>query len=170
MDFLELSKKRYSCRKLSNKKVSNDLIDKIIEAGILAPTAVNKQPFKIFKMESEKAKDAIAQSTKFTFGADCFLVVGYKEDEAWIRSFDDKNFAAVDASIVATHMMMEITDLGLATTWVGYFDAPLLKKLCKELEGYELIAIFPIGYESEDAEPSERHFIRKNKNEIIATL
>ncbi len=170
MEFLELAKKRYSCRKFSDKPVEKTLIDQIIESAIVAPTAVNKQPFKIWVMESEEAKETIRQITRYTFGAETFLVVGYKEDEAWVRKYDSRNFADIDASIVATHMMMEIEDLGLATTWVGYFDAPKLKELCPQMAGYGLIAIFPIGYAAEDAEPSPRHSERRGKEELVEVL
>ena len=76
----------------------------------------------------------------------------------------------MDAAIVATHMMLQTADLGLATTWVGHFDAPLLRQLCPEMKDYELIAIFPIGYAADDAEPSPRHTIRKTAEEMTAVL
>lgn len=170
MKFAELAEKRYSCRSISEKKVDKKLVEQIIETAIKAPTAVNTQPFKIFWLDSEKAKQDIHKATSCTFGADTFLVVGYKEEEGWVRSFDQRNFADIDAGIVATHMMMEITDLGLDTTWVAYFDAPLLKKLYPEMKDYNLVALFPIGYGTDDAEPSERHFKRKRREEILEIL
>ena len=172
MDFLTLAKQRYSCRKLSDRKVDRKLLDQLIESAIAAPTAVNRQPFHIWLMESPEAKEKIRSVTKFTFGAEHFLVVGYREADAWVRKYDDHNFAAVDASIVATHIMMEIESLGLATTWVGHFDAPALHASCPEMEGYELIAIFPVGYadESPEAQPSARHFERKPVSELVSEL
>ena len=141
-----------------------------MEAGIAAPTAVNKQPYKIWLMQSEKARKAIYEVTRFTFEADIFFVVGYLEEEAWVRKYDGRNFADVDASIVATQMMLEIQDLGLGTTWVGHFDAPHLKNLYPEMEPYGLIAIFPVGYPAEDAEPAVHHGIRKDKAEAVKIL
>ena len=170
MEFKELAEKRYSCRKLSNKPVEKKLLERIITTSILAPTAVNKQPYKIFWMQSEEAKNAIRKVTSYTFGAEEFLVIGYDESLAWSRKSDKMNFACVDASIVATHMMLEIEAVGLATTWVGYFDAPLLQSLCPEMAGYGLIAIFPIGYAAEDAQPAPKHFLRKTPEEMTVTL
>ena len=170
MDFTHLAEERYSCRLFSNKKVPDCLIEKIIEVANLSPTAVNKQPFKIFWMKSEKAKQVIRKVTRFTFGADTFLLVGFKNSEGWVRSFDAHNFAETDASIVATHMMLEITALGLATTWVGHFDAPLLQSLYPEMDGYVLTALFPIGYAADNAKPSPRHFERKSCEEIVNVL
>ncbi len=172
MEFLDLAKKRYSCRKFSSRKVEKELLDKIVKAAIVAPTAVNTQPFKIWAMESESSKEKIHQVTSYTFGAQTFLVIGYKNENAWVRKFDNRNFAEVDASIAATHMMMEIADLGLATTWVGYFDAPKLQQLCPQMAGYELIALFPIGYadQGKEGQPSPKHDIRKNEEELFEVL
>ncbi len=170
MNFKELAEKRYSCRKFSDRKVEKELLNQIIDTAIKAPTAVNKQPYKIFLMDSAEAKQNMHKATTCTFGADTFLVVGYKEDEAWVRSFDNRNFADVDASIVATHIMMQISDLGLETTWVGYFDAPLLKQMYPAMNDYNLIAVFPIGYPAEDEKPSPRHYERKDREEVLEIL
>lgn len=170
MDFKELAESRYSCRKFSDKKVERPVIDQIIDTAIKAPTAVNYQPYKIFLMDSAQAKEDIRKVTTFTFGTDTFLLVGAHEKTGWIRSFDERNFADVDASIVATHIMMQIHDLGLATTWVGHFDAPRLKELYPTMADYDLIALFPIGYPADTAHPASLHFKRKSNEEILEIL
>lgn len=172
MNFLELANKRYSCRKFTDRKVERELLDQVIAAGIAAPTAVNTQTFRIWSMDTQAARENISRCTPFTFGAQSFLVVGYKKEGAWTREFDQRNFADVDASIVATHMMLEIFDLGLATTWVGHFDAPMLQKFYPQMEGYELIAMFPIGYAADEptGRPSPKHFIRKSAEELVERL
>lgn len=173
MNFRELAEKRYSCRKFTDKKVEKDLMEKIVETALKSPTAVNFQPFKIFMMESEEAKEIIRKVTNYTFGADNFLVLGAKKDEAWVRSFDNYNYADVDASIVGTHIMLETYDLGLATTWVGHFDVEQLKKLCPAMKDYNLLAIFPIGYAdtSEKAgQPIGLHYKQRAKEEVVEVL
>lgn len=170
MTFNDLARRRYSCRKLSAKPVEQEKLDAIIEAGILAPTAVNKQPFRIWVVKSPDAVKAIHETTSFTFGAGVFLVVGAKRGEAWVRPADNANFADVDATIVATHMMLAIEDQGLATTWVGCFDAPKLQELLPELAGYDLVAIFPVGYADPSAAPSAMHACRKSTAELVKTL
>ena len=168
MDFEELIKKRFSCRKFTDRPVEPEKIEKIIQAGIDAPTAVNRQPFHIFKMESPQAKEAVRACTKCHFGANTFLIIGSDRQSGWVRPFDGKPFADVDAAIAATHMMLMIEELGLASTWVGYFDAPALKEKCPQLNAWELIAIFPIGYAAE--EPSPRHFERKDVQALATEL
>lgn len=167
MEFLKLAKERYSCRMLTDRPVEQEKIDAIIECANNAPTGVNKQPFKLWLMQSAEAVENIKKTTTYTFGANLFLVVGGNPAEAWVRSFDNRNIADVDASIVATHIMLAIHDLGLASTWVGKFDAPLLKTIYPEMADYDLIAIFPIGYPADNAQPGPRHFTRKAVDEIV---
>lgn len=168
MNFEDLIKNRFSCRKFTDRPVEPEKINQIIQAAIDAPTAVNRQPFHIFQMSSESARDAVRACTKCHFGAETFLIIGGDPKDGWVRPFDGRAFADVDASIAATHMMLMIEALGLATTWVGYFDAPALQKACHQLDGWDLIAIFPIGYA--DEEPSPRHFERKNTDALVTVL
>lgn len=168
MEFLELAKRRFSCRKFTDKKVEDEKTEKIIKAAILAPTAVNKQPFFIWKVESPEAVEKIRDCTRFHFDARTFLVFGAAPSQAWIRKYDQRNFADVDVSIAAAHAMLEVESLGLGTTWVGHFDAPKLKSYFPQMEDFDLIAIFPIGYPAEEAH--ERHGQRKDAKDLVQVL
>lgn len=170
MDFLDLAKERFSCRKFENKNIERENIIKIIQAGLLAPTAVNKQPFKIFEVNTDSDIEKLKKVTPFTFGAKEFLIVGAKEQDAYVRNFDNKNFAEIDAAIVATHMMLEIHNLGLGTTWVGHFDEKILKAEFPKTEGYNIIAIFPVGYPANDAVVSPMHNISKSVEEVLVSV
>ena len=170
MDFLNLAHERYSCRRFSDAPVEQDKIDKIIEAAIVAPTAVNYQPFKIWVIQKTEDIEKIAQTTAYTFHAPMICAVGGKVDEAWVRKYDGKNFVDVDASVVATHMMLEIQDLGLGTTWVGSFDEEKLKEFFPVMNGYNIVALFPTGYPAENAHPSKLHTIRKDIETLVEVL
>ncbi len=170
MEFLQLAKERYSCRDFSDQKVEKEKLDKIIDAALCAPTAVNKQPYKIWIMKSDEAKQNMRNITRFHFDADQFLVLGCKEEDAWTRKYDQRNFADVDGAIVGTQIMLEVQDLGLGTTWVGHFNAPKLKEIYPQMEAYDLIAIFPIGYPAKDAGPTLQHTMRKSREEATETL
>ena len=128
MEFNELIQERFSCRALSDAELPHAAMDRIIEAARVAPTAVNKQPFKIWAIESPEARAKIAETTNYTFGAGVFLVIGGKREEAWIRPYDGRNFADVDAAIVATHIMLAIHNEGLRSTWVGHLTRPNSKR------------------------------------------
>ena len=170
MDFLQLASERYSCRKFADKKVEPEKIDKIIKAALLAPTGMNKQPFKIFEINKSADIEKLKLSTPFTYGAEEFLIVCADEKSAYVRNFDDKNFAQIDATIVATHMMLEIQNLGLGTTWVGHFSEKTLKEQFSKLNGYTPVAIFPIGYSDSSAQISPMHYSSKTKDEVLETI
>ena len=96
MEFNELIQDRFSCRALSDREIPREALDRILEAARVAPTAVNKQPFKIWAVESPEARAKLAETTNYTFGAGVFLVVGGKYEDAWVRQYDGRNFADVD--------------------------------------------------------------------------
>ena len=158
-DFLQLANDRYSVRKFADKAVEQEKIDNIVEAGVKAPTACNLQPFKIWVVKSAEAKNVINKSNPFPFvhQAPVLIVVGSNPKEGWVRQFDNKSFADVDASIVATHIMLAIHDLGLGTTWIGHFDEKIIKAEFEEMRDYNLIAIFPVGYIADDCVPAKGH-------------
>ena len=170
MDMLELSKHRYSCRKLSDKPVEQEKLDRIIATAIAAPTAKNLQPYKLWLFKSEEAMEKLKETTHFTFGAKVVIAVGAKPSDAFVRPFDQKNYGEIDGAIVATHIMLAIEAEGLNTTWVGYFDAPKLQQLFPQMADYEMIALFPIGYAADDAKPSPRHAERRSVDQAVEVL
>ena len=110
MSFLELAKARYSCRRLTDKAVEPEKIERIIQAAIAAPTAKNLQRYTIWAVKSPDALDKLKQTTNYTFGAALAFVIGAKKDGAFDRPFDNKNFSEIDAAIVATHLMLAVLD------------------------------------------------------------
>ena len=172
MNFLELVHARYSCRKFADTPVSDDIINKILEAGIYAPTAKNVQPVKLWVMKSHDALDKIRSCTPFTWmqNAQAVIAVGGTAAGAFVRPSDNRNFGDVDASIVATHIMLAIHALGLGSTWVGYFDTVKAMELFPDMKGWDLVALFPVGWPADDAMPSDRHTLRKSASDIVSVL
>ena len=169
MDFLALAKERYSCRKFSARKVEDEKIAAIVEAGNLAPTAKNVQPVKVWVMTSDEALEKVKACAPFAWMKEAGVVfaVGGTTEGAFVRPSDGRNFGDVDATIVATHMMLAVQALGLGTTWVGFFDVNKLREFFPDMKGWDMVALFPVGYPAEDAEPSERHSLRKNIAEYV---
>ena len=169
-DFLELARDRYSCRSFSEAPVEAEKVQALVDAAIAAPTAVDKQPWHLWVVEDPEAVARLSAFTRFGFGARVILMLGARPDEAWVRKYDGRNFADVDASIVGTHIMLAAHDLGLGTTWVGHFDAPAVKEAFPETADYDLVALFPIGYPAPDAEPSPRHAERRPAEELVSRI
>ena len=168
--FWELAKERYSCRKLTDKPIEPEKIERILQAAISAPTAKNFQPYKIWKISSAEAIAKVKQTTNFTFGAGLILAVGVDMENSFVRPFDKMNFGLIDGAIIATHIWLAVQDEGLGTTWVGWFDAPKLQELIPEMKNYAMVALFPIGYPAEDAKPSNRHEERRDFSEVVTEI
>ena len=167
MDFLNLAKKRYSFRSFLKKKVEKEKIEKILEAGRVAPTAVNFQPQRILVLDDEEKLSRLNECTKYGWGAPIVMVICYDKTISWKRQYDNKDEGIVDASIVATHMMLEIQDLGLGTTWIGSFDPEKVREIYKIPENLEIISLMPVGYPAEDAKPSSSHEKRNSMEEMV---
>lgn len=167
MDFLELAKKRYCVRKFSNQKVEKEKIDLILEAGRVAPTAVNYQSQRILLLESDESLKKLKECTPFHFNAPLAMLVCYDNTVSWKRSFDNKNMGEVDATIVTTHMMLEITNLNLGTTWVGHFDPKKIIDTFSLPENIIPVALLPIGYPDESSVPHPFHSQRHEISETV---
>lgn len=168
MEFLELVKKRYSCRKFLEKEVEREKIEKVLEAGRLAPTAANFQPQRIFVITDKEKREALKECTKFTFDAPVILAVCYDKTESWKRKYDGADEGIVDCSIVSTHMMLEIAELGLGSTWVASFDPEKAREILNIPEDLEIVNLLPFGYPAEDGMPSQMHEKRKSLDEIVS--
>ena len=170
MDFYAVIQKRYSCRAFSPRAVEQEKINRILEAGHIAPTAVNKQPVHVWAVTNPNMQEAIKGVTRSNYGAPLILVVGCRPSDAWVRRYDGKNGAEVDASIVATYLMLAAENEGLATLWVGSFDPALLKDILPDTAGYELVAMINVGYPADGSEPSAMHGIRIPMEEFVTIL
>lgn len=170
MSFLELSKERYSVRKFTDKKVEKDKLESILMAGRYAPTATNAQPQRIYVVDSEEGMKKLEECTPYCFDTKTALILCYDKNESWKRKHDNYDGGTIDASIVGTHMMMQIADIGLGTTWVGYFDSDKLIEQFGLDENIVPIGIFPIGYIADDCEPSPRHSERKELDETVTFI
>lgn len=170
MEFTDLIKKRYSCRAFSVRDVEQEKVDRILEAGRIAPTAVNKQPVHIWAVSRPETLETIKGVTRSNYGAPLILVVGCRPAEAWVRRYDGKNGAEVDAAIVATHLMLAAENEGLATLWVGSFDPALLRDILPEADTYNLVAMINVGYPAPESQPSAMHDVRKLMEELVTRI
>ncbi len=168
MDFKELAKERFSCRKFKNNKVEQEKIDIILNSAMLAPTAVNKQPQRILVLTDENRLKSLKEFTRYDFDAPLCFVICVETDKAWVRKYDGKNSAEIDAAIVTTHMMMQAQDLGLGTTWVMSFDPKKGREILNIPENLELVALLPTGYPADDAPINPLHNTYIDINEMVS--
>ncbi len=165
MDFSSLILKRYSVRIYRNKPVEEEKLMSILEAGRLAPSAVNYQPwyFIVIRSEEEREKLNLLYHRDWFKTAPVVIVVCADHSVSWKRSLDGKDFADVDAAIAIDHMTLQSADLGLGTCWVCNFNAKGCKKQLNLPSHVEPIALLPLGY-PDDTPPVKK---RKPLEEVV---
>ena len=165
MLFEEVIKKRYACRKFSDYKLSEEEFDKILEAGRIAPSAKNLQPIKILVCRSDDSLEKVDKVSPCRYGAKQVLIVCGDKNVAF-REGDYSGYE-VDASICATHMMLEATNIGIDNIWVRMFDSKVLKDLFGLNDGLEPVCLIPLGKKDINCPESPNHNKRKEKSELV---
>ena len=165
MDFEKIIRERQATREFSSKKVEDEIITKILEAGRMAPTALNLQPFKIYVVKSEEGIKKMDLATTCRYGAPVVLLVCGDTNKAYKKG--EHSTYEMDASIVTTHMMLEATNLGVDNIWVELFDAQVLKKEFELPENIIPVCLLPLGYKADTCPTSRNHGVRKELTELI---
>lgn len=131
MGYLDLARSRYSCRLFEARAVEQAVVDAIVEAGRIAPSACNNHPTRVMVLDTpELLEKAAACQPRFArdgsiFGAPLIFLICSVTDDAWVRPYDQMNSSAIDTSIVCDQMMMEAEEQGLGTCWVCHFKPEL---------------------------------------------
>ncbi len=171
MTFTELAKKRFSVRKYSDKKVDQETLTKILEAALLAPTAKNLQPEKIYVLESAEAFEKLDALTHCRYGAQTVLLFAYDNDADWKNPLEEGIHSGVeDVSIVATHVMLQAAELGVDTTWCNMFANSKLEEAFGLPENEKSVLIMPIGYRADGVEAAPMHEQTKGIDEVVKTI
>lgn len=164
MNFQELAEKRYSVRSYKTDEVPEEALRAVLEAGRLAPTAANRQAFRIMVMRTDDAKDKLLDiyRSEWFVQPPLVLAVLSLSNECWVRR-DGKSYGDVDAAIVMDHMVLAAAELGLGTCWIGAFDLQKARAALSIPEDVEPIAFTPLGYPA-DAAGSKK---RKELDELV---
>ncbi len=172
MDFLTFARKRYSVRSYSQKPVEDEKIQKILQAAMIAPTAVNYQPQKIYVLKSEESLQKIRSITKSTYHAPLVFLLCYDIERSWHSPFvEGYNSGEMDVSIVCTHMMLEAEELGLGSVWVLLFDPNKVREAFHLPDNIKPICLLPVGYPAQNAVPYKPwHDTFRNMDDISDEL
>ena len=157
MNFLELVSNRYSCRDYQARAVEKEKLDYIIECVRLAPSAVNKQPWRFRIVDKEEGKTLLQRCYPRDWfrSAPMYIIASVLHDEEWVRG-DGKHHGDIDIAIAVEHLCLAATEQGLATCWVCNFDAVLCKELFGLTDNEEPAVIIPLGYAADEAKAKKR--------------
>ena len=159
MQFIELAAKRYSVRSYRAKPVEDDKLQSVLQAARLAPTAANRQAFRLIVIPTKGRESELLRiyNRSWFVQAPMVICICAIPNEAWVRS-DGRNYGDVDAAIVMDHLILAAADLGLGTCWVGAFDPAAAREVLGIPQQAEPIAYTPLGY------PADQPRAKKRKN------
>lgn len=149
MEYYELIRNRESIRNYDpDRKVPQDVLERILDAGRLAPSACNLQPWEFLVIRSPEvlAKVRACYHREWYKEAPVILVVLGLKDKAWVRSFDGYNSIETDLSIVMTHLILAAENEGVGTCWIEAYDPAILRKALDLNENQVVYSITPLGY------------------------
>jgi nitroreductase len=157
VEFRDLARARYSCRAYRSDPVDEAALARILEAGRLAPTAVNRQPFRILVIPTATHQEALARIYPRPWFRQAPLVLGVVAvpGEAWVRK-DGRRYVEVDCAIVMDHLILAAADEGLGTCWVANFDVDAARAAFGLSPEEEPLLFTPLGHPADKAPVKER--------------
>ncbi len=170
MEFKEVVKDRYSCKKFDGKQVSKEQLDAILEAGRLAPTAKNNQEQRIYVIQSEEGLAKVDKLTPCRYGAPTVLAVAFDKNNVFVYPGEKRDSGAEDASIVATHLLLAAKDAGVDSCWLNFFDPELAAKELGLPENEEVLMLLDLGFAAEGTGPLPNHDSRKPLKETVVYM
>jgi nitroreductase len=175
MNFTELINKRQSVRKYQDKRIERELLEQLIEAVHIAPSACNSQPWKLILVDEPELKDKVARATfsktvsfnKFAIQAPVIAVLVIEKAKLVAQiggSLKNMEYPQIDIGIAAEHFCLQAADLGLGTCMIGWFNEKKIQQLLNVPGKRKIGLVITLGYPPKDYK--ERKKIRKPLDEI----
>src|SRR5512137_677975 len=152
MEVMEAIMERRSVRAYEDKPVPDDALMKVLEAGRIAPSASNYQPWHFIIVKDPATRKGLSKGRYAGFLKDTPVVIvgcgSRKIAEHWYK---------IDTTIALENMVLAATGEGLGTCWIGSFDEEDVKSILKIPEEWAVVAMLTLGY------PKEKTFFGREK-------
>ncbi|MDP8266621.1 MAG: nitroreductase family protein [Candidatus Aceula meridiana] len=161
ISFLDLCKKRNSCRKYSDRSVPDEAIARCLEAARLAPSTCNSQPWRFIVVKDHKLSKEFAQKAfggvysmnAFAKAAPVQVVIVTERSMYAAHlagNFRGVQYSLIDLGIAGEHFCLQAAEEGLGTCWLGWFDQKVTKKVLGLSKNDRVDIIISLGYPQED--------------------
>ena len=157
MNFVENMLTRRSIRKFKNEPVSEEVLNNILEAGRLSPSATNMQPWHFVIVRNNKEKDIFSFGGFNKFVNDApFIILGlYKQSEAMIEKL-----SLMDVTIALQSMVIAAWVQGVGSCWMGAFDEKSLKDTLNLPVDSRIVGAVAFGIPDENpSQPSKKPLV-----------
>lgn len=161
MEFFDVLKSRHSIRAFAAMLVENEKLQAILNAANRAPSAGNLQSYEIYLAQRPSDTRAVAAATfnQVFVGQAPILLIFCSHMARAAEKYGERGaqlYSVQDATIACAFAMLAATAQGLATVWIGAFDADVVRKVIGAPAGVTPVAILPIGYPAEQPELTTR--------------
>ncbi len=158
MELRDVIERRYSVRKFSRRDIPEDVLTRVLEAFVLAPTAANRQAMGLVVVHTQGREDDLRRiySAEWFASQPPIVLAACGTEGAWTRRTDGKSYQDVDVAIAMDHVILAATDEGLGTCWIAAFDPQAAREVLALPDGVVPIAFTPLGYPVDDAGPKRR--------------
>jgi nitroreductase len=160
MDVFEAIKIRKSVRAYDSRLIPNEILLRILEAGRLAPSAGNIQPWHFVVVSDGEKRKRLAHARYAKFLAESpVVIVGCGDQKASPRWY------MIDVTIALEHIVLTATNEGLGTCWIGSFNEDEIREMLKIPENFRVVALLAIGYSRKKFDLAGKllHFVRRRK-------
>ncbi len=166
MNFAELAATRCSIRAYRSDPIPDALLRQVLDAAREAPSACNCQPWHFFVVRDAETRQRLFPQERQAWIAQApvVLVACSVPGRAYVRKYDDKNFAEIDVAIAMEHIQLAATELGLGACWIGAFNPEDFREALNLPAEMEPIAATPLGYPNS---PLQAH-VRKPLADIVS--
>ncbi len=157
MDVIEAINTRYSVRAYKETPIEDGKLFAILDAGRMAPTANNRQPFKFIVIHTRGREEELLTiySRPWFVQAPIILCVCGQQERAWVRK-DGRPYLYVDVAIAMDHMVLAAWAQGIGTCFIAAFDEKEARKVLRLPEEVEPILFTPLGYPADEPKAKER--------------
>jgi nitroreductase len=169
MTFLDLAKRRFTCRKFMPLPLPIDKLMYILESGRVAPTVGNLQSVRLFVIDQPDLLRKLKLRVQL-HDAPVAILVGSDPQVAYKDQALSVDASVADATVCTTHMTLAATDIGLASLWISKFDPEWVKSQYELPEGIRLIHILALGIPDQTKDPDRHTLERLPLSRMVTTL
>ncbi len=172
--FLQLARERQSDRAfIAGKKIEREVLERIIEAARLAPSACNGQPWHFTVITNDELLLSVGDATsslgmnRFVKDASALVLITHEPTNITSKlgsGIKDKDFPMMDLGIASAYMTLAAEDEGIGSCILGWFDEKRIKELTGIPQKRRLMLIVALGYAAKD----KRKKIRKEWDKVVS--
>ena len=156
MDVMTAIRERRSVRSYSDRPVEEEKLMTVLEAARLAPSASNRQEWRLVVVRDPATRRELARIAGQSFIGDAPVVIACcAETDHYVMRCGQKSYP-IDVAIAINQMTLAAIELGLGTCWIGAFDEPAARKLLGIPDEIPIVELLPLGYPADSPRPKNR--------------